>query len=154
MANKYYIAYGSNLNLAQMRRRCPGAAVAGTTVLDGFRLLFRGSGTGAYLTIEPWEGGKVPAAVWEVSEENEKSLNRYEGFPTFYRKETMKLKVKLDRSGKTRTLEGFVYIMNEGRPLGAPSGAYLRTCAHGYQNFGFDPRILLDACSNSEEVES
>ena len=41
MENKVYIAYGSNLNLPQMRERCPGAQVIGTSVIDGYGLLFR-----------------------------------------------------------------------------------------------------------------
>ena len=54
-----------------MRRRCPRAKVIGTSVLDGYRLMFKGSGTGAYLTIEPRAGRKVPVAVYLVTEEDE-----------------------------------------------------------------------------------
>ena len=43
---KYYLAYGSNLNLVQMFRRCPHARVIGHTSLPGMRLVFRGSKTG------------------------------------------------------------------------------------------------------------
>ena len=68
MQKRYYIAYGSNLNVAQMRRRCPAARIVGTAVLYGWRLLFKGSKTGAYLTIEQQEGFSVPVAVWEVSQ--------------------------------------------------------------------------------------
>ncbi|KAL8375684.1 hypothetical protein RB595_007003 [Gaeumannomyces hyphopodioides] len=32
-----YFAYGSNLSLAQMARRCPGSRLLGTAVLPGFR---------------------------------------------------------------------------------------------------------------------
>ena len=39
---KYYIAYGSNLNLEQMARRCPTAKVVGSTTLKNYRLMFRG----------------------------------------------------------------------------------------------------------------
>ena len=86
MEKRYYIAYGSNLNIPQMRMRCPGARIIGTSVIEGYRLLFKGSRTGSYLTIEPQEGARVPVAAWEVSAENEVALDRYEGFPTFYYK--------------------------------------------------------------------
>ena len=49
---RYYIAYGSNLNVAQMRMRCPHATILGTAKLKGWELLFKGSKTGSYLTIE------------------------------------------------------------------------------------------------------
>ena len=73
MAKRFYIAYGSNLNLPQMRGRCPGATIVGTAVIENYRLLFKGSKTGSYLTIEPWEGGRVPVAVWEVTAADERS---------------------------------------------------------------------------------
>ena len=81
---RYYLAYGSNLNLTQMRWRCPDARVLGTAEIADYRLLFKGSKTGSYLTIEPFESGKVPVAVWEVSSADEERLDRYEGYPTFY----------------------------------------------------------------------
>ena len=49
MEKRYYIAYGSNLNIPQMRMRCPGARIIGTSVVEGYRLLFKGSRTGSYL---------------------------------------------------------------------------------------------------------
>ena len=60
---RYYIAYGSNLNIRQMRIRCPHARVIGTAVIHDYELLFKGSRTGAYLTIEPKEGSEVPVAA-------------------------------------------------------------------------------------------
>ena len=54
---KYYLAYGSNLNIRQMQMRCPGAKPVGTMVLKGYELLFKGSKTGSYLTIEKKKGG-------------------------------------------------------------------------------------------------
>ena len=153
MAKRYYIAYGSNLNLPQMRGRCPGATIVGTSVIEDYRLLFKGSKTGSYLTIEPWEGGRVPVAVWEVTAEDERSLDRYEGYPVFYHKVGMELDVTLAGSGEVRTLEGFAYVMYADRPLGTPSNSYFITCTQGYRSFGFDPRILLDAYADSKGEE-
>ena len=64
---RYYIAYGSNLNVPQMRMRCPHATILGTANLKGWELLFKGSKTGSYLTIEEREGGTVPVVIWEVN---------------------------------------------------------------------------------------
>ena len=49
MEKRYYIAYGSNLNVRQMRMRCPSARIIGTSVLKDYELLFKGSKTGSYL---------------------------------------------------------------------------------------------------------
>ena len=37
-----YFAYGSNLDAAQMRARCPSAKLLGAAILDGYRLGFAG----------------------------------------------------------------------------------------------------------------
>ena len=80
---KYYLAYGSNLNMEQMARRCPGAEPIGAALLPNSELVFRRG----FLTIEPKQGSSVPVGIWRISDENEKALDRYEGFPKFYRKE-------------------------------------------------------------------
>ena len=67
MKKRYYIAYGSNLNIRQMRMRCPSARIIGTSEIPDYELLFKGSKTGSYLTIESKEGSRVPVAAWEVS---------------------------------------------------------------------------------------
>ena len=149
---RYYIAYGSNLNVQQMRMRCPFATVLGTAELEGWELLFKGSKTGSYLTIEEREGGRVPVAVWEVMESDEAALDRYEGFPAFYYKREIPIRYKGIRSGKYRAVTAFVYIMHEDRPIGIPTDYYMRTCLEGYGTFGFDESVLLDAYERCEEA--
>ena len=145
MSKRYYIAYGSNLNIPQMRMRCPGARIIGTSVIEDYQLLFKGSKTGSYLTIEPMEGAKVPVVIWEVTETDEKALDRYEGYPNFYYKTEMTLDIKGIRTGKIRKRQAFVYIMHEERELGIPSWYYVNTCLDGYRAFGFDEKYLFDA---------
>ena len=145
MAKRYYVAYGSNLNIPQMRWRCPSARIIGTAEIPDYRLMFKGSQSGAYLTIEPCEGMSVPVAAWEVSAEDEQALDRYEGFPRFYYKAEMKLPVTGIHSGKTRTRTVFVYIMHEDRPFGIPARYYVDVCREGYDAFGFDQGILSEA---------
>ena len=153
MKKRYYIAYGSNLNIRQMRMRCPSARIIGTSEIPDYELLFKGSKTGSYLTIEPKKGSRVPVAAWEVSAEDEQTLDRYEGFPTFYYKKEMLLPIKGIRSGKIRQRNTFVYIMHEDRVLGVPSNFYMQTCLSGYKSFGFDPKFLHEAYDRSREVK-
>ena len=142
---RYYLAYGSNLNIAQMQFRCPDAVVAGTAVIPDYELLFKGSLTGAYLTIEPKQGSQVPVGVWKVSAADEFRLDRYEGFPNFYYKKEMRIPVADIRTGKTWRCDAFVYIMHEDRKLGVPTDMYVRTCIEGYRDFGFDTAPLRQA---------
>ncbi len=150
-AKRYYIAYGSNLNIRQMRMRCPGARVIGTSEVKDYELLFKGSKTGSYLTIEPKAGASVPVAVWDVTEQDEMALDRFEGFPDFYYKAEMVLPVKGIKTGKVRRRRVFVYIMHEERSLGLPSANYVAVCREGYDAFGFGQRYLTDAIQRSVE---
>ena len=149
---RYYIAYGSNLNVAQMRMRCPGAVILGTATLKGWELLFKGSKTGSYLTIERKPGGCVPIVVWMVTEADEKALDRYEGFPNFYLKKSIRISYKGIQSGLIRSVTAFAYTMREDRPIGIPGYYYMRTCLEGYDTFGFDRNILFDAYDKCAEA--
>jgi gamma-glutamylcyclotransferase (GGCT)/AIG2-like uncharacterized protein YtfP len=142
---KYYAAYGSNLNVAQMKMRCPGAKIVGTSEIKDYQLLFKGSKTGSYLTIEKCDGSSVPIAVWEVSQGDELMLDTYEGYPVFYYKKEMKLPVKIRKNHKIAELDVFVYIMHEERKTGIPSSAYVKTCIEGYQYFRFSLMPIRNA---------
>lgn len=145
--NKLYLAYGSNLNVEQMKHRCPTAKVVGSTDVLGHRLVFRGAREGAVATIEPCKGKSVQTLVWEITPTDEKALDRYEGWPHLYRKET--IKVKLDGT----TVQTMVYIMNEGRPLNQPSGYYYSVILDGYKSAGFDAEKLKKAVADSFEED-
>lgn len=151
-AKRYYIAYGSNLNIRQMRMRCPYATILGTANLHGWELLFKGSRTGSYLTIEEYDGGTVPVAIWEVTPTDEAALDRYEGFPSFYYKKEIRLQYKGIRTGRRRTVTAFAYIMHEDSPIGIPSDFYMKTCLEGYDAFFFDRNVLMAAYDKCLEV--
>ena len=138
-----YLAYGSNLNLEQMKYRCPTAKVVGKTVLKNYKLVFRGSYRGGVATIEKFKNYNVPVLVWNIQEEDEKRLDRYEGYPTFYRKEYFNIDLK---GAKKKAM---VYIMNEGRKINCPSRYYLNTILDGYESANFDKNILMKAVYES-----
>lgn len=145
MKTKIYIAYGSNMDTEQMKRRCPDAVLLGTGLLEGWRLMFKGSKTGAYATIEQEKGCTVPILLWRISAEDEERLDRYEGFPAFYYKRTI-YAVKTNEHGIRMGLtRGMVYIMHEERKLGTPSIHYFDILYNAYWRFGFDEDILGDA---------
>ena len=145
MADRYYIAYGSNLSVEQMKVRTPDAVIVGTATLKDWRLLFR-----QYATIEKCKGYSVPVLIWKISERDEKSLDRYEGFPTFYGKKNLKIAVKSLDGQSLGKLTAMVYIMTKkavdmrsANPL--PSKYYYSVLFEGYETFGFDETTLTDA---------
>lgn len=129
----FNIAYGSNLSEEQMAYRCPDAVIAGKGVLKDWKLAF-----GKHATIEPCKGCEVPVLIWEISEEDEKHLDRYEGFPTYYVKEYLDV-VMTDLDGNSpAVVNAMVYIMTDIQKYGQPSSAYYYTIREGYERFGFD----------------
>jgi len=138
-----YIAYGSNLNLPQMAFRCPTAKVVGASEIKDYELLFRGGRKSSVATVEPLKGSSVPVLLWKLKERDLQSLDRYEGFPSFYRKEILEVELR----GKT--VPAMVYIMNDGHPFGSPSDYYLNTILEGYQSAGFDTEFLEQAVEKS-----
>lgn len=143
-----YAAYGSNLHLGQMARRCPTAVHFAHGTLPGHKLRFRGMNGSAVATVEPSSNSQVPVKIWAIQQGDLESLDRYEGWPTLYRRETMRF--RLDGGGEVRAL---VYIMNPGRKLGAPSLGYFRTIQQGYATAGFALDKLIRAAMRSIPTE-
>ena len=87
--------------------------------------------------------------MWEVKQGDEANLDIYEGAPRFYYKKDMQIKCRYRKSGKTRTISAFVYIMHDDRQLGVPSAYYVNTCLNGYDSFGFDSELIYKAIDKS-----
>ena len=136
---KLYVAYGSNLNLAQMARRCPNAKVVGCGVLKDYQLTFR-----RVATIEPQVGAITPVGVWEITPSDERALDIYEGYPSYYRKETVKVELA------DKTVDAMVYIMNSGEPQMPPDG-YYKVIEDGYGDVGLDIKYLLAALDDTQK---
>ena len=146
---RLYIAYGSNLNLRQMKYRCPTAKIHGKGIVKDYRLLFKGHPNNAYLTIEAKTGKELPVVVWEIQAEDELSLDRYEGYPSLYFKEDIPVQLE---TGKV--VEAMVYIMTDvRRDLNPPSDYYLEAVKEGYESFGFDFKYLEEALEASKNRE-
>lgn len=144
--NRLYVAYGSNLSLTQMSRRCPTAHLVGLSELEGYGLLFRGYPYSAVATIEPKEGGRVPVIIWSIQGMDERALDRYEGYPHLYGKQQVQLTVG------NEPVEAMVYIMNPGQRMGQPSQRYLDIIKEGYRQAGFDMEPLEAAAAQSMDL--
>lgn len=137
--SKFYLAYGSNLNLEQMSYRCPTAKTVTTTYLENYTLAFRGFNGSAVATVEPSENDRVPVMIWEISDKDEENLDIYEGYPHLYKKEYVNIKIN------NTDVQVMMYVMNPGKPLGKPSVNYYITILEGYYTAEFDPSYLNNA---------
>lgn len=70
-----YFAYGSNMSVALMRRKCPAAEPIGPARLDGWRFIVMRDG---YASIVPAAGGAVHGVLWRVTPRDLAALNAYE----------------------------------------------------------------------------
>jgi gamma-glutamylcyclotransferase (GGCT)/AIG2-like uncharacterized protein YtfP len=100
-----------------------------TAILPGHKLVFRGHNEYAYATVEKATNSRVPVVVWELDAIAEKRLDHYEGFPRFYRKELLKIKLP------TGNQQAMIYIMTDGYPIGVPDRHYYEGIFEAYQEF-------------------
>jgi len=71
----YYFAYGSNMNRAAMRRRCPGARAIGPAVLVGYAFFVGIDGWGS---VKPARGTIVHGVLWRLTPRDIAALHAYE----------------------------------------------------------------------------
>lgn len=90
MAAPLYFAYGSNLWLDQMARRCPGSTFVGIAALKDWKWFIN---TRGYANVIPSPGDVVHGMVYALTPANEMSLDRYEGFPYSYVKQMHKVEM-------------------------------------------------------------
>lgn len=139
MEENLYFAYGSNLDLEQMVQRCPDAEIVGPVGLENYELRFCGSG---FATVAPRKGSVVYGLVWKITPNCEQSLDRYEGYPRHYTKETVTVK---DAAGAE--IPVMVYIMAEPycRQPALPSPYYYRVIQRGFEANGLPVESLEEA---------
>lgn len=138
MKGKFYAAYGSNMNIAQMSNRCPNAKVFGVGELKNYRLTFRGKNFGV-ANVERAENVNVPIVLWNITGECEQSLDRYEGYPNLYIKENIEI------STGSGPVEALIYIMvSEYETMPAiPHERYFEVIRQGYKDNNIDDEYLL-----------
>ena len=152
--DKYYLAYGSNLSMAQMAQRCPDAVYVGTAELKDYQLLFKGSQSGSYLTVEPKKGSTVPVLVWRISERDEHYLDRYEGCPSFYYKKMMRVEIQPFIGEKVNGgTEAIIYIMRTDRS-DARQSIIMMFALRGTADLDLNRRFLNRLFTTALEKES
>ena len=125
-----YFAYGSNLNLFQMKRRCKDSIFLKKYELKGYRLNFRSKYRAA--DIEKSKNSLVPGALFEISKSDEKKLDVYEDYPILYK--------KLYFTYYNKTV--MTYIMVNKTEFRYPTERYLNIVKRGYKDCKLDTKYL------------
>ena len=131
-----YFAYGSNLNLFQMKRRCKDSVFLKKYELKGYRLNFRSKYRAA--DIEHKKNSIVPGALFEISKNDEKKLDVYEDFPILYKKYYFYYYGK-----KVMT-----YTMVKKTPFMYPTERYFNVVKRGYKDCNLDIKYLKRALAS------
>ncbi len=135
-----YFAYGSNCNTRQMAHRCPKATDLGKVTAHGYALEFR-----THASIRKEQGAQTEGVLWSITDDCEKSLDGYEGFPTLYRKEW----IVVEHNGVTS--EAMVYIMNpQRRTISPPHDDYRDGILEGLAEHEASTGHVLTAIKESQ----
>ena len=133
-----YFAYGSNLNLFQMKRRCKDSIFLKKYQLKGYRLNFRSKYRAA--DIEKSKNSLVPGALFEISKSDEKKLDVYEDYPILYK--------KLYFTYYNKTV--MTYIMVNKTEFRYPTERYLNVVKRGYKDCKLEKKYLIKALMASK----
>jgi len=126
----YYFAYASNLNKQQMRERCPDSKPLFTAVLPNYKLIFVGwsrQWRGGTASIKPFRGERVRGAIYEVSEQCLRRLDRFES-------NYQRLKVTVFGEDN-EPIEAITYIKTGQLEETPPSKEYLAVIQQGLRDW-------------------
>tara|TARA_B100001996_G_scaffold376008_1_gene356714 strand:+ start:34 stop:477 length:444 start_codon:yes stop_codon:yes gene_type:complete len=135
-----YFAYGSNLNHQQMKNRCSGARYIKKYTLNGYKLCFShktNHSVYGHANIVKDKKSTVNGALWNITKNDEKELDGYEGVDyNYYQKEYFTFKGK-----KVLVYIQKVYYFQK------PNSTYLHTIIEGYKDCGLDIKKLKKTIS-------
>jgi gamma-glutamylcyclotransferase (GGCT)/AIG2-like uncharacterized protein YtfP len=138
-----YFGYGMNTNIQGMASRCPGAVSLGPATLPNYRFTFR-THADVQLEADCW----VDGVLWEINDVHLKSLDRLEGFPSYY----LRHKAFVEHEGEQKV--AWIYTMADQTYEAAPGESYLRCCIEGYESHGVPTDQIKDALRYVEAVEA
>ena len=130
----HYFAYASNLKKQQMKERAPQGQPLFTATLPNYKLVFSGwsrQWRGGSATILHSRGDKVLGAVYEVSEQDMRRLDKHEDCPRSYSRLNVTV---FDEDGNA--VEAVTYIGAGRLEETKPSEDYLAVIQQGYRDWG------------------
>ena len=141
-----YAAYGQLLNGSMRDGVCPSMRLVATGRINGYRLVFK-----IHEDIEPDDCSSVPVLVFEVDDDDVKSLDKLYKRGEYYDVALVNVSVSASINGYVSDISAFTYIMlPKYESYQRPDNWYLDSIRRGYTENGFDVDVLgmaLAACS-------
>ena len=126
----YYFAYSSNLSKKQMKECCAETKPMFVVTLPNYKLVFMGwsrQWRGGVASIKSFRGERVPGAIYEVTEECLRRLDKYEAGYN-------RLKIMVfNEDGEP--IEALTYIKSGQLDETPPSKEYLTIIQQGYKDW-------------------
>ena len=135
-----------------MQLRCKDAEYIKNIFLESYKLSFCAvSRDYGVANVVKKSGSKVPGGLWKISEEDEKVLDDYEGYPNLYSKENFNTKVNLLSNRELEELINFLkstidmILSNSNTPM---------ILFNKFSSLIFDQALSLDNFVNSSLISS
>lgn len=139
MKKVYYFAYGSNMDINRLFKRCPDAEIVGTGYIIGYKLNFRtNSSKKGVANIEVLDNNILTGIIYKISMKDLLILDKCEGHPTTYKRTNIKMYCR-----KTdKEFMGITYIMQGNRKENLPTDEYLGYLLNGCKQFGLSANYI------------
>jgi gamma-glutamylcyclotransferase (GGCT)/AIG2-like uncharacterized protein YtfP len=131
-----YFAYGSNMNEAQFKLRCPASHFLCRARLPDYRFIINSSG---YATVLPKPGSVVHGVLTAITEADEQELDRREGVhENIYRREQLEVITEFGYA-----IPALIYI-DGVQDEGPPRPGYLEKVLAGAQRHDLPPEYVAE----------
>ena len=129
----YYFAYATDLNRRQLAKICPDSRPRFKAVLPNYKLIFTGWSRkmrGGTASVKPYQGEKVPGAVYELSDIDLRKLDREMVSPA---ERTRVTALVIDEDGDSANAA--FYVNRTQSQETEPSREYLTEIQQGYRDW-------------------
>lgn len=120
------------MSIRQMSVRCPDSALGPATLLHNHQFRINQFGVA---TVIPSPGSVVHGVLWEISDRDLGNLDRYEGVPSFYVRESTFVEVKGE------LIPALIYLATDSTP-GEPRSGYLEGIVAVARDHGLPVKYL------------
>jgi len=131
-----YFAYGSNVDVAQMDHRCPGAVPVGVHKLPNHRFIINSRGVSTVVSVP--DGSKnVYGVLWSITKPHEDTLDEREGVEYgTYRKEWLLVEMQ-----GADPVSALIYVAADDI-VGAPRAGYMEKIVAAAELHGLPPEYI------------
>lgn len=133
-SKRYYFAYGSNMDQAQMNQLCPKAVLVGIARLPGCRFIINTRGVA---TVVPETPSEVYGILWIITKVDEQALDKHEGVKWgTYKKMAVDVEISTEKLALA-----LIYVASDSTP-GSPRDNYMEKLVAAAEQHGLPDKYI------------